>query len=191
MKPTALTDIPEHIRLINQERYKSEIAQAIFSLMEDQGLNRTQLSRLLGVSKGRVSHILGAGDHNFEAETVADIFLALGRQIHVTLGAANGRVRSATDEVFSTIDTSIDTESETQQSTDISNGKTQQWEVEQFKGSIWPGSHTFTAGRATGWKSIRFETRLTNRIFQQHAGLNKAGRPTDVDFTISTTPRGT
>lgn len=71
-------------RIWNQERFKDEVAQAIFELMEQQGVKRSELADRLGVSKPRVTQFLG-GSHNFTLETLADVFMALGRSAHIWL----------------------------------------------------------------------------------------------------------
>lgn len=98
MKLTPLREMPAELVLFNQERYKAELAQGIFELMELHNINQTQLSELLGVNKSRVSHILSGDDDNLEAKTVANIFLVLGRAAHLTLGTDLDAIRFLNDE---------------------------------------------------------------------------------------------
>ena len=97
MKPVPLKDIAEFRVLFNRERYRQELAECIFRLMQDQGVTRTGLARLLGVTKGRVSQML-SGDINFQADTLADTLLVLGRAVHPTLGTDTDEVRTGVDE---------------------------------------------------------------------------------------------
>ena len=52
---------------------------------------------MLGVTKGRVSHILSGG-RNLGADTLADILLVLGRTPHLTMGTDFDEIRFPVDE---------------------------------------------------------------------------------------------
>jgi len=100
MKRIRLADIPESLVEFSRERYKSELAQGIFDLMETQGVKRSQLAELLDVDKSRITHLL-TGSENLGAETIADVFLVLGRAAHLTLGTDLETVRMPVDEAKS------------------------------------------------------------------------------------------
>jgi hypothetical protein len=74
----------EEARIENQERFKEEVSQAIFELMDYNEDRKADLARRLDCSPARVSQMLG-GSHNFTLETVADVFMALGRAAHLSL----------------------------------------------------------------------------------------------------------
>lgn len=102
--PIRKCDIDEFDILYNRERYRQEIAEGIYRLMLRQNVSREHLKELLGVSKGRVSQIL-SGDENLRADTVADIFLALGRVSHLAIGVDFEGVRVPVDELIDSTET--------------------------------------------------------------------------------------
>ncbi|MCC5830872.1 MAG: helix-turn-helix transcriptional regulator [Phycisphaeraceae bacterium] len=67
-------------RLLAQEQTIVELTVEICRLMEQQGINRTELSRRLGRTKGQVSQMLGGG-RNLTLRTLSDLLLALGRSL--------------------------------------------------------------------------------------------------------------
>lgn len=71
-------------RLFNQERLKDEIAESLHDLMSKNGIQQKDLAKRLGVSKSRVTRML-RGSKNLTLETVADVFMALGRSAHLRL----------------------------------------------------------------------------------------------------------
>lgn len=81
-----LTEIPESVVELNRARYRGELAQTVFQLMRKNGVKRHQLAELLGVTRGRISHIL-SGEKNLQAETFADVLLVLGAAAHVAIGS--------------------------------------------------------------------------------------------------------
>jgi transcriptional regulator with XRE-family HTH domain len=85
IEPTPISEFAQFRILFNRERYRQELAEGIYRLMQRSGVNRTQLAALLGVTKGRVSQVL-SGDDNLQADTIADICLVLGRAAHLSLG---------------------------------------------------------------------------------------------------------
>jgi transcriptional regulator with XRE-family HTH domain len=119
-----LTDIPESLRYFNRERYKSEVAQAIFMLMRRHGVSRRELAELLGVSKGRVSQVL-SGDHNFTLETLADWLLVLGRTPHVLLATDFDTIRQPVDEFETSYQSSDGLSTYDVVTSESPNGKTQ------------------------------------------------------------------
>lgn len=74
----------ENRRLLAQELLITETTEAIWQAMEEMGVNKSELARLLGVSKGYVSQVLG-GSRNMTLRTFADICSALGRKPCVNL----------------------------------------------------------------------------------------------------------
>lgn len=90
--------IPEEILLDNRERFKGEIAQAIYQLMCEQNVTRSRLAKMLGCSRSRITHMLSGEKDNFQADTIADVFLILGRAAHLTLGTDPEEFRLPVDE---------------------------------------------------------------------------------------------
>jgi len=83
----------------NQDRFKEEVSLAIYHLMQNSGLQYKELAQRLGCSKAYVSKIL-TGNHNFTIETIADIFMALGRAAHIHLDTNCEGATQATDAVL-------------------------------------------------------------------------------------------
>lgn len=98
-KPTALSDLDEELVEFNRARFKQELSLGIFNLMEDQDVKPSMLARILGVSRPRISHMLSGEHQNFRADTLADLFLVLGRALHITLGADPDELRIPVDEM--------------------------------------------------------------------------------------------
>jgi transcriptional regulator with XRE-family HTH domain len=65
-------------RLLQQEQTILEVTELICQLMEQQNVNRTELSRRLGKSKSYVSQLLD-GSRNMTIRTVSDIMFYLNR----------------------------------------------------------------------------------------------------------------
>lgn len=72
-------------RYFNRERLKEEAAIGIYNLMKDQGVTRAALARRIGKGRSFMTKVL-EGSHNFTLETLADIYAALGRAAHLSLG---------------------------------------------------------------------------------------------------------
>lgn len=87
----------KRLRHFNRERLKEEAALGIYALMED-NMSRADLAKAIGKSRSFVTKILG-GSHNFTLETLADIYAALDRSVHLTLGSDLREVRLPVDEV--------------------------------------------------------------------------------------------
>lgn len=84
-------------RCYNRERFKEEAALGVYDLMEKLRLNRSEFAARIGRSRAFVTKIL-SGCHNFTLDTLADIFISLGRYPHFSLGVAPFEVRSPVDE---------------------------------------------------------------------------------------------
>lgn len=95
----ALEELPESLVEFNRARIKDEVASGIYELMQKHGVNRSRLAKLLGVTKGRITHIL-SGEQNFRLETLADVLLVLRRAVHVTLGTDVDEFRLPCDEAI-------------------------------------------------------------------------------------------
>lgn len=74
----------EYDRVLNQERLKEEVSQAIFELMNKEGISRAELASRMGKNKAWISRVLSGG-HNFQLHTLADVFYSLGRGVHIYL----------------------------------------------------------------------------------------------------------
>jgi len=60
-----------------------EITEAISKAMKVKGVNKSDLSRLAGVSKSNITQLL-SGDHNMRLTTVADLLYALDSKMAVS-----------------------------------------------------------------------------------------------------------
>lgn len=83
-------------RLYNRERLKQEAAIGIFNLMEQKDINRAALARTIGKPRSFVTKVL-EGSHNFTLKTLADVYAALGRTVHLSLGDDFEEVRVPKD----------------------------------------------------------------------------------------------
>ena len=63
-------------RLAAQERFITEVTEAIWKAMEEAGVSKTYLASRMGATKGYVSQVLG-GSRNMTLRTLADICFAL------------------------------------------------------------------------------------------------------------------
>ena len=95
---TPLKNIDEELVEFNRARIKEEVSNSIYDLMVRYGVKRTELADLMDTFKSRISLML-SGDQNFQIETLADVFLVLGRAVHITLGADATELRLPVDEV--------------------------------------------------------------------------------------------
>ena len=92
-----MTMLDERTRFGNQARFLEEVSEGIRALMESEAKNKAWLAATLGRSRPFVSKIL-EGSHNFTLETLADVCLALGRGVHITLGESAAEMRVVVDE---------------------------------------------------------------------------------------------
>lgn len=70
--------------ILNQASYwvegiNNELYNAILDFMEHKALNRTQMAKHLGISKGRMSQILNDGEINFSIEKLIEIALKIDK----------------------------------------------------------------------------------------------------------------
>ena len=70
-------------KLYYREDLIFEVTEAISQIMEEKGVNKTELSRLTGVSKSNITQLL-SGDHNMRLTTVADLLYALDSKLAVS-----------------------------------------------------------------------------------------------------------
>lgn len=87
----------DYARIFNRQRLKSEVAEAIFDLLEESGTTKSQFAKIIGTSKSHVTQMLG-GSRNFTLDSLADIFLALGRSAHVSLGTSHDQPQPIIDD---------------------------------------------------------------------------------------------
>jgi transcriptional regulator with XRE-family HTH domain len=80
--------------LLEQERVVLEATEALCRLMAAQRVTRADLARRLDVSPAYVTRLL-SGSHNATLRTMATVFLALGRSLHIEHGPAGDQVRIA------------------------------------------------------------------------------------------------
>lgn len=74
----------ESLKLLQQERLLLAVTELMQEAMDESETRRVDLARALGVSRGRITQILG-GEDNLTLRTVADVFTAMGKQLAVTL----------------------------------------------------------------------------------------------------------
>jgi transcriptional regulator with XRE-family HTH domain len=80
-----LRESVEGRRLIERERLIMQATEAIATLLQDQDVSRAELARRIGKSPAFVTKVL-RGDNNFTLRTLSDIFFALNRSAHLSLG---------------------------------------------------------------------------------------------------------
>lgn len=76
MTDSRLTD-PEVRRVFEEERLVAEATDTLAALVEEAGLSQRELAARLGVSEGRISHILSGGT-NLTLRSLAALAWALG-----------------------------------------------------------------------------------------------------------------
>lgn len=81
-----LGESEEGRRLIEQERLIMQATEAIATLLQEQDVSRAQLARRIGKSSAFVTKLL-RGDNNFTLRTLSDVFFALHRSAHLSLGS--------------------------------------------------------------------------------------------------------
>jgi transcriptional regulator with XRE-family HTH domain len=83
-----ITKTDEGMLTWQQERIIFEVTERICELMEAQEVSRAELASRLGTTKGYISQLLD-GTANMTLRTLSDVFLRLGRSIHVDDGPAS------------------------------------------------------------------------------------------------------
>jgi transcriptional regulator with XRE-family HTH domain len=81
----ALEEDEEGRRVLEQERLILEVTEAVAALMRSQKVSRAELARRIEKSPAFVTKML-RGDNNFTLRTLSDIFFAMDRSVHVSLG---------------------------------------------------------------------------------------------------------
>jgi uncharacterized protein len=87
---------PEALRRHEHQRLVLQAAETIGEAMEEAGMSRADLARVMGTSRAHVTALLN-GERNMTLRTLADVTCALGRRVGLTLEplfpAAVGRRR--------------------------------------------------------------------------------------------------
>ena len=84
----------DHARSLAEERLIADVTEALWDVMEQLDVSKTQLATRLGKSKGHVSQLL-SGSRNMTLRTLAEICFVLGREATVKIGPQ--RVESSWD----------------------------------------------------------------------------------------------
>lgn len=63
-----------------------QATEAIAALLQEQDMSRAELARRIGKSPAFVTKLL-RGDNNFTLRTLSDVFFALNRSAHLSLGS--------------------------------------------------------------------------------------------------------
>jgi antitoxin component HigA of HigAB toxin-antitoxin module len=79
-------DNPENAKLVAQELLITEVTEAIWEVMENAGITKSELASRMGATKGYVSQVLN-GARNMTLRTLSDICFALGRQPQIRVEA--------------------------------------------------------------------------------------------------------
>lgn len=171
MEPTPIQEIPESLIEFNRARFKEEVSVGIFDLMRCQNINRTRLAEMLGVQKSRISHML-TGSQNFRLDTISDVFLALGRAIHVTLGQDPDEYRIPNDEAdYISVDCIVGVVNTINQGAEYGQG---------IIGA--------TGGREISESPIWHQTRLADDVGGPFANELQESGPARVTFTVPRHP---
>lgn len=72
-------------RILEQERLILEVTEAIATLLQEQEVSRAELARRIGKSPAFVTKLL-RGDNNFTLRTLSDVFFAMERAAHLSIG---------------------------------------------------------------------------------------------------------
>lgn len=68
-----------HAKLVAEELLIAEVTEAIWQALKEANIDRTELARRMGTSKGYVSQVLN-GSRNMTLRTLADICRAIGQK---------------------------------------------------------------------------------------------------------------
>lgn len=106
MKKTLLerfVEDPKNRRLFLQERSILEVTELIEARLRELGINRSELARKLGKTKGWVTQLLD-GEANKTIRTVADVFAVLGFEYHSSTRPIQiGKARAVEEKETNTI----------------------------------------------------------------------------------------
>ena len=86
-----LTNTEERMRLYQQERAILEVTELISQVMDEQNVNRSELARRIGKTKGYITQLLD-GRTNMTVRTISDIFTTLNRALHFQEGPLDATV---------------------------------------------------------------------------------------------------
>ncbi len=89
-----LTKTAEGMRLYQQERAIQELTDLTCEIMQEQDVNRSELARRLGKTKGYITQLLD-GRTNMTVRTISDVFVALDRAVHFQEGPLDATVNAA------------------------------------------------------------------------------------------------
>jgi antitoxin component HigA of HigAB toxin-antitoxin module len=82
----------ELAQLVKQEKLILRVTELILKKMEEQGLNKSQLAKMLGTNKSHVTQML-RGSRNMTLRTVSDIFFSLDCEVTIRAVADESRDR--------------------------------------------------------------------------------------------------
>lgn len=70
----------ENARLVAQELLITEVTEAVWKMMQETGVTKSELAQRMQTTKGHVSQIL-SGSRNMTLRTLSDICFALGNRL--------------------------------------------------------------------------------------------------------------
>ena len=70
-------------KLFFREDLIFEVTETISKVMHEKGVNKSDLSKIAGVTKSNITQLL-SGDHNMRLSTIADLLYALDSKLSVT-----------------------------------------------------------------------------------------------------------
>jgi transcriptional regulator with XRE-family HTH domain len=73
---------PKRRRIYEREALAFDASELVSHLMEQQGVNKTDLAALIGTSKSHVTNLL-SGSRNMTMHTLADLTFALGHKVKI------------------------------------------------------------------------------------------------------------
>ena len=75
----------DHARSLAEERLIADVTEALWALMEQLDVSKTELATRLGKSKGHVSQLF-SGSRNMTLRTLAEICFVLGQEATIKIG---------------------------------------------------------------------------------------------------------
>lgn len=76
----------DHARSLAEERLIADVTEALWDVMEQMDVSKTELATRLGKSKGHVSQLF-SGSRNMTLRTLAEICFVLGREVTIKIGS--------------------------------------------------------------------------------------------------------